>query len=70
MGVYMKYFEWAVVVTCQGDPSYYKYRNLFSALVAFAYHYLTKRKYGTMNFTLRQVFIPEGIKWRNERGQN
>ena len=60
-----KDFEWAVVVTCQGNPSYYKYRNLFTALIAYAWHYLRKRKYNTMNFTLRQEWTYH--KWRNDK---
>jgi len=60
-----KNFVWTVVVCCQGQPFYYEYRNLVSALLAYAWHYLKKRKYGTMNFTLRQEFSPEKLKWRN-----
>ena len=52
-----KRFDFVVVVTCQGHPFEYKYRNLLSALIGYAKHYLTKKKYGTMNFALKQ-------KWR------
>ena len=51
-----KNFDWTVVDTCQGKPFYYKQRNLFFGMIALAYHYLTKRKYGTMNFSLKQKF--------------
>lgn len=51
-----KNFDWVVVVTCQGNPFYYQQKNLAFGMVALAYHYLKKRKYGTMNFTLRQKF--------------
>ena len=51
-----KNFDWVVVVTCQGNPRYYKQRNLLCGIFALVYHYLTKRKYHTMNFTLRQKF--------------
>ena len=57
-----KNYDWAVVVTCQGQPFYYKHRNLVSALFAYAWHYMKKRKYGTMNFTLRQSFYGEKLK--------
>lgn len=45
-----------VVVCCQGHPHEYKYKNLISALCGYAYHYLKKKKYGTMNFTLQEIF--------------
>lgn len=61
----MKDFDWEIIVTCQGQPRYYKYRNLVSVLAAYAWHYLTKRKYGTMNFTLTQEFRPHRRKWQN-----
>ena len=51
-----KNFDWTVVVTCQGNPTYYPQKNLVCGLVALAYHYLKKRKYGTMNYSLRQEF--------------
>lgn len=65
-----KNFDWVVVITCQGNPFYYKYDNLFSVLIAYAYHYLKKRKYGTMNFALRQAFYfnngTTGLNYRNQ----
>lgn len=61
-----KKFVWAVVICCQGQPFYYKYENLVLALFAYARHYMKKRKYGTMYFTLRQEYFPEKIKWKNE----
>ena len=51
-----KNFDWTVVVCCQGQPFYYKQRNLFCGLIALVYHYMKKRKYGTMNFSLKQKF--------------
>lgn len=44
-----------VIVCCQGQPFYYQYRNLISALFVYAKQYLKKNKYGTMNFTLKEV---------------
>lgn len=65
-----KNFVWAVVIICQGKPFYYKYSNLVTALIAYARHYLKKRKYGTMCFTLRQEFYPQKYKWRNDPMEN
>lgn len=48
--------KWKVVVTCQGQPFDYQYKNVFSACVGLIKHYFKKRKYGTMNFSIRQVF--------------
>lgn len=48
--------QWVVVVTCQGNPTYYPQKNLFCGFVALAYHYLKKRRYCTMNFALKQKF--------------
>ena len=52
--------RFVVVVTCQGQPFYYKYRNLVSALIGYAKQYLQKNRYGTMNFVLRQSLQKEG----------
>lgn len=49
--------KFCVVVTCQGHPHYYEYKYLINALFGYAYHYLTKKKYGTMNFVLKEVFV-------------
>lgn len=46
-----------VIVCCQGQPIEYKYKNLLSALIGYAYHYLKKKKYGTMSFTLKEIFL-------------
>jgi len=46
--------EWVVVVTCQGHSFFYPQKNLFCGLVALTWHYLKKRKFGTMNFKLEQ----------------
>ena len=56
-----KNYRFAIVVCCQGQPFYYYRNTLFSALIEYAYHYLKKNKYGTMNFTLKQVFDSENI---------
>ena len=45
-----------VVVCCQGQPFYYRYHTLIGALAGFAYQYIKKKKYGTMNFSLRQYY--------------
>lgn len=47
--------KFKVIVCCQGNPFEYKYKNLVSALFGYAYHYIKKNKYGTMNFTLKQI---------------
>lgn len=51
-----KNYKFVVVVTCQGNPNYYYRDTLLGALFEYAYQYLKKNKYGTMNFTLRQEF--------------
>ena len=51
-----KNYRFAVVVTCQGQPFHYYRNTLIGGLFEYAYHYLKKNKYETMNFTLRQVF--------------
>lgn len=50
----LKKIKFVVIVTCQGQPFYYFYNNLISALFGYAKHYLQKNKYGTMNFTLKE----------------
>ena len=47
--------KFKVIVTCQGQPFEYRYKTLVGALFGFAYHYTTKKKYGTMNFTLKPI---------------
>lgn len=47
--------RFVVVVCCQGQPFDYQCKTLFGALFMYARQYLSKRKYGTMNFTLKQV---------------
>lgn len=49
-------YTFVVIVTCQGNPKEYEYSNLFSALIGYANQYLKKKKYGTMNFILKQKF--------------
>lgn len=48
-----------VVVVCQGQPFYYQYHSLIGAVFDYCKQYLTKRKYSTMNFKLRQVMITD-----------
>lgn len=48
--------KWKVVITCQGQPFDYQYKTVFSACVGLMRHYFKKRKYGTMNFSIKQVF--------------
>ena len=48
-----------VVVTCQGQSFYYQYHSLIGAVVGYCKQYLTKKKYGTMNFKLREVLITD-----------
>lgn len=51
--------KFVVIVTCQGCGTYYQYRHLLSALCGFAWQYKKKRRYGTCNFSLRQVLITD-----------
>ena len=44
-----------VIVCCQGQPFHYYCSTLIGALVEYGYQYLRNRKYGTMNFSLKQV---------------
>lgn len=51
-----KNYVFEICVCCQGQP-FYHYRNtLVGALIEYAYQYLKKKKYGTMNFSLSQKF--------------
>lgn len=52
-----KNYEFEIVVCCQGQPFYYYRNTLVGALILYAYQYLTKNKYGTMNFTLKQEVL-------------
>lgn len=47
--------RWVVVITCQGQPHFYQYKNVIGACIGLIKNYLLKKKYGTMNFLLRQV---------------
>jgi len=47
--------KFVVIVCCQGQPFYYEYSTVFGACCGFAYQYLTNKKYGTMNFSLKEV---------------
>ena len=57
MGKRKKNYKFVVVVCCQGQPFYYYRNTLLGALIEYAYQYLKKNKYGTMNFELRQKWI-------------
>lgn len=48
--------KFEVIVCCQGQPFYYQYHTLIGAMFGYAKNYLKKKKYGTMNFSLKQVF--------------
>ena len=51
-----------VIVCCQGQPFHYYHSTLIGALAEYGYQYSAKRKYGTMNFSLKQVFdVYEGF---------
>jgi len=43
-----------VIVCCQGEPNYYQHSTLIGALVEYAYQYIKHKKYGTMNFSLKE----------------
>ena len=45
-----------VIVCCQGQPFHYYCSTLIGGLVEYGYQYLKKRKYETMNISLKQVF--------------
>lgn len=51
-----KKYVFNVVVCCQDQPFNYYYKTLVGALIGYAFHYLKKNKYGTMNFSLKQVW--------------
>ena len=48
--------RFVVVVCCQGQPYDYQCKTLLGALFMYAKQYLRKHKFGTMNFTLKQIF--------------
>lgn len=52
----MKDYIFCVTVCCQGNPTCYYRESLISALWLYVKKYLKFNKYGTMNFTLKQVF--------------
>ena len=54
--------KFLVVVTCHGQSFYYQYNNLIGAVIGYCKQYLTKKKYGTMNFKLREVLITDKFK--------
>lgn len=62
--------KFKVIVCCQGHPNEYKYKNLFSALCGYAYNYLKYNKYGTMNFTLKQISALEQMKEREREKES
>ena len=53
-----------VIVCCQGQPFHYYCSTLIGALVEYAYQYLKKKKYGTMNFSLKEVLFIEN-EWQD-----
>ena len=56
-----------VVVACQGQSFYYQYHNLINAVIGYCKQYLTKKKYGTMNFKLREVLITDEFEREGEQ---
>lgn len=48
--------KFKVIVCCQGQSFYYQYKSLIGALFGYAIQYLKNNKYGTMNFSLKQMF--------------
>lgn len=48
--------HWVMVICCQGQPFDYYYNNVFGACLGLIHNYFTKRKYGTMNFSIKQHF--------------
>ena len=47
--------KWKVVITCQGQPMDYQYKTIMGACVGLLRNYFAKKKYGTMNFAIKQV---------------
>lgn len=58
--------KFLVVVTCQGNPSYYQHHFLIGAVFNYCKQYCTKKKYGIMNFVLRPVFITDEFEEETE----
>ena len=57
-----KNYVFEICVCCQGQPFYHYRKTLVGALIEYAYQYLKKKKYGTMNFSLSQKFNWRGGK--------
>jgi hypothetical protein len=55
-----KNYVFEICVCCQGQPFYHYRKTLVGALIEYAYQYLKKKKYGTMNFSLSQKFNQRG----------
>ena len=51
-----KKYMFEICVCCQGQSFHYYRKTLVGALIKYAYQYLKKKKYGTMNFSLSQKF--------------
>ena len=51
--------KFLVVTTILGQSIYYMHHSLIGAVVDYCWQYLTKKKYKTMNFRLRQVMITD-----------
>lgn len=58
-----------VVATCQGQSFYYQYHNMIGAVIGYCKQYLTKKKYGTMNFKLREVLITDDFEGEGEQNE-
>lgn len=48
-----------VIASCQGQPLYAGYSTLVGALFGYFYIYMTRKKYHTMNFSLREKLITD-----------
>lgn len=60
-----KNYYFVITNCCQGQPFEYYRKTLFGALYEYAKQYLTKKKYHTMNFSLKQRFgawVERGIR--------
>lgn len=51
--------KFLVIETCQGQPFYYCYHSLVGAVIGYCKQYLTKKKYNTMSFKLREVLTTD-----------
>ena len=50
--------KFQVIICCQGQSMYYQYKTLGGALFGYANQYIRKKKYRTMNFSLKEIQTP------------